>query len=314
MFLVCGEALFDLFLTGDEGPGVARFDARAGGSPFNVAIGMARLGAEVGLFTGLSDDLLGKRLEAMLRAEGVDTRYLVRSGRRTTLSVVGADDAGQPSYAFYGVGSADSNIETTDLPTLDERISGLHLGSYTLVVPPVADALAVLVETRGDRFVSLDPNIRATVEPDMDVWRRRVEALLPGVDAVKVSEEDLMHLHPGHSPDDVAREWLARGPALVVVTGGGGDVRGHTATETVTVRAPTVQVVDTVGAGDTFQAALLMQLDKGGEPRRTLAATHGAALAEMLEFAARAAALTCTRRGANLPRLAEVLAFGADPA
>ena len=174
MILVCGEALFDLFLAEEDGPGALRFDACAGGSPFNVAVGVARLGGAVGLLAGVSRDLLGARLEAMLEAEGVDTRYLVRSDRPTTLSVVGSDAEGQPAYAFYGAGAADRSVDASELPALDGAVTGLHLGSYAIAVAPIADALARLVEREARRFVSLDPNVRPTIEPDMAVWRSRI--------------------------------------------------------------------------------------------------------------------------------------------
>lgn len=309
MYLICGEALFDFFLTGAEGPGALRFEARAGGSPFNVAIGIARRGGRAALLTGVSEDMLGARLARLLESEGVETGYLIRSGRRTTLSLVDLSE-GQPAYAFYGLGSADAAVTEADLPALGPEISGLHFGSYSIATPPVADAFAALAARERARFVSLDPNVRPTVEPDMAVWRRRIAALAPHVDLLKVSAEDLGLLFPGEAPAAIARRWLAEGPRLVVVTDGGRAARAYrsskTVSETVEVAPPPCAVVDTVGAGDAFQAALLAGLAERGDPLTALAALDREAVAALLGRAARLAAATCARRGADIPRLAEL--------
>lgn len=308
MFLVCGEALFDFFLVDEDHPGAATYAARAGGSPFNVAIGLARLGCDAGLLTGLSDDLLGQRLRRVLDAEGVSTRYAIATQRPTTLSLVGLDTAGVPAYQFYDAGSAGTGVTADDLPALGPEVTGLHLGSYSLVAPPVADAAAALVTARTGGFVSIDPNIRPTVEPDMDIWRRRLDALWGSADLVKISTEDLDLLHPDRAPADFARDLLARGVGLVVVTDGGGPASGWTSGGLHgAARPPLVEVVDTVGAGDTFQAALLAALiAKTGDPKDGLAALDARGLETMLAHAARAAAITCSRRGADLPRSADL--------
>ncbi len=308
MFLVCGEALFDFFLETDAGPGAAGFAARAGGSPFNVAIGLARLGCPSGLLTGLSGDMLGKRLTEVLGAENVSTAYAVPTTRPTTISLVGLDPSGVPEYQFYGNGSADIGVVTTDLPVLGPEITGLHFGSYSLAAPPVADAFAALAATGRDRFISLDPNIRPTIEPDMAVWRARLDVLVPLADLVKTSTEDLDLIHPGLGAQDFASELVGRGVSLVVVTDGGGDAHAWTAAGLHAVaRPPKVTVIDTVGAGDTFQAALIARLcAHPGGPRSGLAALDARTLQGTLDYAARAAAITCSRRGADLPRAAEL--------
>ena len=308
MFLVCGEALFDFFLEREVGPAAATYDARAGGSPFNVAIGLARLGQASGLLTGLSSDLLGQRLAQVLADEGVSTAYAIATDRPTTLSLVGLDTHGVPAYQFYDNGSADTGVIEADLPDLGPEVSGLHLGSYSLAAVPVADAFAALAARHRDRFISVDPNVRPTVEPDMDVWRERLAVLFPLADVVKISTEDLELLRPGISAEALAADLTAQGVRLVVVTDGGEAAAGWTSGGLhATAKPPKVTVVDTVGAGDTFQAALLARLLRTpGGPQAALAELDGDRLAAILGYAARAAAITCSRRGADLPRAAEL--------
>ncbi len=308
MFLVCGEALFDFFLESEDGPAAATYAARAGGSPFNVAIGLSRLGQAAGLLTGLSRDLLGQRLTEVLSAEGVSTGYAIATDRPTTVSLVGLDTAGVPAYQFYDNGSADTGVTEADLPPLGPEISGLHFGSYSLAAEPVADAFAALARANAGRFISLDPNIRPTVEPDMDVWRARMAVLMPLASLVKISAEDLALLRPGTSAEALAAELTGQGVGLVVVTDGSEAAHGWTKGGLhATAVPPRVKVIDTVGAGDTFQAALLARLLRHSEgPGAALADLDAAGLAATLDYAARAAAITCSRRGADLPRAAEL--------
>ncbi|HPG21197.1 MAG TPA: carbohydrate kinase [Amaricoccus sp.] len=308
MFLVCGEALFDFFLETEEGPASARYAARAGGSPFNVAIGLARLGQRSGLLTGISRDLLGQRLRRVLEDEGVSTRYSVATDRPTTISLVGLDTAGVPAYQFYDTGSADTGLTAADLPPLAPEVTGLHFGSYSIAVAPVADTLAGLAAGRGGRFVSVDPNIRPTVEPDMEVWRARLDGLLPHTDLVKISAEDLGLIRPGLGREAFAADLLGRGVQLVVVTDGDAPAHAWTASGLHgSATPPKVVVIDTVGAGDTFQAALLARLLRGPDgPKAAIAALDRVELEAILSYAARASALTCSRRGADLPRAAEL--------
>ena len=309
MFLVCGEALFDFFLETDSGPAAATYAARAGGSPFNVAIGLSRLGIRSGLLTGLSTDLLGQRLVAVLRAESVATDYAIPTDRPTTLSLVGLDASGVPAYQFYDNGSADTGVTVADLPRIGPEIVGLHFGSYSLAAAPVADAFAALATAERARFITLDPNVRPTVEPDMDVWRERMAVLYPLATLVKISAEDLDLLRPGLSAENFAADLLGQGVKLVVVTDGGEAAHGWAAHGPAGRAAPPrVRVNDTVGAGDTFQAALIAQLVGGPEgPIRAIEALDADRLTRVLDYAARAAAITCSRRGADLPRAAELL-------
>lgn len=306
MFVVCGEALYDIFIDGYAGTSVG-MTARQGGSPFNVAIGLARLGTAAALFTGLSRDPLGRQLRGTLEREGVALDYLVDKAEATTLVMVALDAQGVPNYSFYGTGCADRALTLDDLPALGGDVGGLHFGSYTLVAEPTAGTFQALAEReRGQRLISLDPNVRPTVEPDMAVWRARLARWIALAHVVKVSQEDIELLYPDQDPRAVARGWLRAGPALVVMTLGGDGAVAWSGDAEARVPGRKVDVVDTVGAGDSFQAALLHQLPD----LATLAALgrSEAALRALLEFCVAAAAINCTRAGANPPRLDEVRA------
>lgn len=301
MFLVCGEALYDVFVGSEDAGGGLGLEGRPGGSPFNVAIGMARQGVASGLLTGMSDDVFGAKLAGMLAREGVDCRYLVRTPRRTTLSVVGTDEQGVPAYSFYGADSADCSLTEAELPALGNEVTGLHFGSYSIAVKPVADAFAALAGVSNDRFISLDPNIRPTIEPDMAVWRARVDAMRMRAGLVKVSDEDLGIMYPGADPLEVVAGWAKDGPALVVLSRGGEALTAFRGTEMYSAQPPKVQVIDTVGAGDTLMASLLVQVGTQPDPVQHIRSMTGGEVEALLHRSGTAAAITCSRRGADLP-------------
>jgi fructokinase len=309
MFAVCGEALMDVFAAGETASGVA-LDARIGGSPFNVAVGLARLGQPVAFVASLSRDFLGERLVRALAAEGVDIGAIARVDAPTTLGLVGLDAAGVARYAFYGAGGAERQLAPAALDALPAAVRAIHFGSYAMVVEPVASTLRALVERAAGRaLVAYDPNIRLNVEPDLARWRDALAWMLARAHLLKVSEEDLQLVRPGTTPEAFADEALAAGVRLVVVTRGEQGALGFTraARRVAAPRIELVSLIDTVGAGDTFQAALLAWLAE----HDALAAKRLDALSEdklraALHFAARAAAITCSRRGADLPRRGEL--------
>jgi fructokinase len=307
MFVVCGEALMDVFGGADSAHGLM-LDARIGGSPLNVAIGLARLAQPVAFFGAVSTGFLGQRLMRALRDENVATEAVARLDAPTTLGLVGLDEAGVPSYAFYGHGCADRLLPLQALATLPAAARALHFGSYAMVVEPVAATQRALVEReQGRSLIAYDPNIRLNVEPDIQRWRDTLQWMLPRTHLLKVSEEDLGLLYPSRTPAELAREWLAHGVACVVVTHGGEGASAWRAGEQLRVAPVAVKVVDTVGAGDTFQAALLTGLaERGVWTRQALHDIAAAPLHDVLQFAARAAALTCSRRGADMPRRDEL--------
>lgn len=304
--VVSGEALFDVFVAGTTPTGL-QLDARIGGSPFNVAVGLARLGQRAAFFGGIAAGPLGERLMQALDAEGVDTTCTTRPEAPATLSLVGLDAQGVPAYAFYGERAADRQLDAAALARVPAA-QAYQFGSYAMVVEPVASTLRALVaREQGRAVIAYDPNIRLNVEPDVARWRELLTWMLPRTTLLKVSDEDLGLLFPGVPAATLAAQWLAAGVALVVVTRGAEGAWGWTRHAHVAVPPQPVAVVDTVGAGDSFQAALLAALAEAGAlAPAALAALQAPALARVLGFAARAAALTCSRRGADLPRRGEL--------
>jgi fructokinase len=314
MIVVCGEALFDVFATGER-PTAVDLSACQGGSPFNLATGIVRLGGNASFFGGLSHDLFGRKLHAALAAEGVDLSAAPRPDAPTALVMVSVDDRGVPVYTFYGSGTADRMVTPSDLERVPVDVESVHVGSYCMVVEPVASTLRALVDRQGGRsLIVYDPNVRLTIEPDVAKWRESVRWMQRRADVLKVSEEDIHALYPGMRVDTFINESLDAGVALVVVTWGERGVVAVTRSQlAVEVPAVPVAVVDTVGAGDTFQAGLLAWLQRAGKLTRQAVEGLGQdELLEALRFAARAAAITCSRRGADLPytsELADTTAF-----
>ena len=307
MIVVSGEALFDIFAVGTTPTGLA-LDARVGGSPFNVAVGLARLGQPVGFFSGISNGFAGERLLQALRSEGVATAAVARIDAPATLSLVGLDAHGVPSYAFYGEGAADRRLPLAALDRVAAGAAAFHFGSYAMVVEPVAATQRALVERERQRsLIAYDPNVRLNVEPDLARWRAVLDWMVERSHLGKISEEDLGLLAPGAAPGEMAADWLARGVALVVVTRGAQGALGWTAQAQASVPAVACELADTVGAGDSFQAALLAWLAEHGLLSAAALRAIGAdELAAGLRFAVQAAAITCSRRGADLPRRAEL--------
>ncbi|AQY66072.1 carbohydrate kinase [Pseudomonas veronii] len=306
MYLVCGEALFDFFSEDDPSGQASKlnYKAIAGGSPFNVAVGLRRLGIEAALFGGVSTDFLGQRLLQVLRDEGVNPQFLVEFAAPTTLAMVAVGADGSPQYSFRGEGCADRQLTRAHLPTLGDEVRGLHVGSFSLVVQPIGDTLLALVQREsGKRLISLDPNVRLNPQPDIQLWRERVAELVKYADLIKVSDEDLHLLYPDQSPESVLEGWLQHRCQLVFLTRGGNGAsvfsrqHGHWS-------QPAVKVVmaDTVGAGDTFQAALIAWLtEQQLDSVEGLQQLTRAQIDAMLGFAIRAAAMTCGKTGPDLP-------------
>lgn len=313
-FLVCGEALYDVFV-GDATPFGFSLDARIGGSAFNAAVGIARLGRPAGLLTGMATDPLGDRLTAELQREGVAISFLSRNDRRTTLALVALGADGGARYSFYGEGAADRFVETDDLPDPSDGLQGLLFGCLSMINEPTGSSFLTLAQRASGLganrpLITLDPNVRPTVEPDMARWRDRVAEFAAVADIIKISDEDFALLYPDDVPETKAAEWRRGGVSLVVLTRGGDGSVAWGAFGAISVPAPKTDVIDTVGAGDTFLAGLITALDEAGNATPAGVGNLDRASAEgALRFAAAASAITCSRRGADLPRRADLVQY-----
>ena len=299
MILCCGEALIDMLPRESTG-GEPAFAPYPGGAVFNTAIALGRLGVETSFFSGLSRDLFGEMLETALGASHVDASVAVRSDRPTTLAFVKLVD-GQARYAFYDENTAGRMLTPADLPDVTEA-EALFFGGISLVVDPCGAAYEALMlreagkREAGKRVTMIDPNIRPGFITDERAYRARIERILAVADIVKISDEDMDWL--GTDADEI----LGNGAALVCVTEGAKGVVGHWRGGSVRAEAQRVQVVDTVGAGDTFNAGLLAGLSQAGLLDRTaLAQLDEAKVKPALDLGNRAAAITVSRAGANPP-------------
>lgn len=298
---VIGEALIDVVETGDDDPRLAR----PGGSPYNVALGLARLAAPARFVGRLSSDPLGVILRRHAERSELDLSLCVDAHEPTTVALVELDGSGAAQYRFGVDGTADFRWTDAELARIPTDVAAVHFGSLGSWLPPGDAAVAARVAElhAAGVTVTYDPNVRPHLQPDSAATREQIEAALPLTDLVKTSEEDLAHLHPGVDAEEVARSWLARGPVAVVVTLGGAGSFAVTAAGTVRRPPRPVTVVDTVGAGDAFMSGLLDALHRGGWLRRD--ALAAVPWSDVLGDAALVAALTCARAGANPPRRAE---------
>ena len=294
MILCCGEALIDMLPRKTEA-GEPCFAPHAGGSVFNTAIALGRLGAPAGYFGGLSTDLFGTQLADTLAASQADYSLAPRSDRPTTLAFVTLTD-GQAQYAFYDENTAGRMLTPADLPALGPQVDALFFGGISLVSNPAADAYAALCTVDHHLPVIIDPNIRPNFITDEAAYRNRLNRMLSHADIVKISDEDMAWL--GVTPETL----LAGQTALVLITKGADGIEAVTRDGTLHVPAERATVVDTVGAGDTFNAGLLAGLARDKLLRRdALTATALEHVRPAIALGAKAAAVTVSRAGANPP-------------
>lgn len=309
MILISGEALIDL-IPDPEAEG--RYDAVRGGSPYNVAIGLGRLGAPTSFVARLSADANGEGLAAALGRDRVDLGFVARDPRPTPLAFVMRGTAQTGSrYSFYLDATAYDGRWPFP-PVWPRGARHLHVGSLAAVDPrhgeSVVDALRL---AREQATTSFDPNIRPLVTPDRASVAALVERQVALASFVKASEEDLEWLYPGRTIEETLAQWARLGPRFCVATLGDRGAVAFLGGERLSVAAPRVDVVDTVGAGDSFMSSLLSAMDRDGALGASAASPSAAKLQRWLAFAATASAITCTRRGSNPPTLAEVEKFQA---
>ncbi|WP_049579097.1 carbohydrate kinase family protein [Streptomyces sp. SBT349] len=289
---VVGEALVDLLWP----DGATEVRAVPGGSPANVAVGLRRLERPVTLLTAWGEDPPGALVREHLARTGVEVRRMAADAARTMVALAYLDAGGAATYDFLAEWSP------REMPVPEDTVV-LHTGSLAVVIEPGASRVLDLCreQRRRGRIVAADLNVRPAVQPDRAAYRAACERLAGAADVLKASDEDLAWLFPGLAVAEAARALLAAGPRLVVVTRGAEGAFAVTAEDEVAVPAPRVAVVDTVGAGDTFQAALLDSVAERGRPP-----SGTDALSAVLRRCARAASITCTREGADPPTMAEL--------
>jgi fructokinase len=315
MYLICGEALYDVFIDPMNADVRRKVDltAKPGGSPFNVSIGLARMGCPSALATEIAPDTLGRNLEARLRAEGVQLTFVRRTGKATPLAMVDTNSAGIPTYAFHGL---ENLLFHPDMELVADHwndLVGIHVGSIPIVSPSSCEPLIALIAAAPSKIlISFDPNIRLAIEPDVDRWRAAVERFRRHAHLIKVSEEDLINLYGQDvDADRIAYSWLTKTCSLVSVTRGPlGATLYSRSGERIAVEAPAVVVADTVGAGDSFQAGMLAWLfeNRHASPAE-LATLSARQLRSLGQFSAQAAAETCRHRGPEFPYRKALLAF-----
>jgi fructokinase len=310
MILISGEALIDLI------PDAARkngYDAVLGGSPFNVAIGLGRLGSPTAFVSRISKDPNGESLAGALVESGVDMTFVARDAKPSPLAFVmrGTAQSGA-RYSFYL--DATAYDEAWPFPRIwPTGAKHLHVGSFCAVDhmhgTSSAEALAM---ARTFATTSFDPNIRPMVTPDREAVLPLVEREVALASLVKASEEDLAWLYPERAPEHSLAAWALLGPHFCVMTRGEQGAVAYLQSERLVAPSPVVKVVDTVGAGDSFMSALIAAMDSDGALGAGGRAPTSAGLAKWLNFAVTASAITCTRRGADPPTRAEVLAWRAQ--
>ena len=303
MILCCGEALIDMIPTPTQA-GRDGFVPHAGGAVFNTAVALGRLGVQTGMLTGLSSDMFGQQLTDALNASHVDTSHIVTSARPTTLAFVRLQD-GHATYSFFDENSAGRMLQMSDLPEISAEVSSLYFGGISLACEPGASTYAALLEREGKtRSVMMDPNIRPQFIQDIDIYRARLDRMIALADIVKVSDEDLNWMVPYPlSLKEKVEIVLERGASIVVLTRGGEGATGFLSDGTeVNVPALRAEIVDTVGAGDTFNAGVLAKLyELGALQKAKLATLPADALIQALQHGARVASVTVSRAGANPP-------------
>jgi fructokinase len=292
--LVIGESLIDIVEQGGRVSG-----EHVGGSPLNVAVGLARLGREIDFLTWIGDDPHGRHIAEYINDAGVQLVSGSQAAARTATAraAVGAD--GSAEYSF------DLDWQLSGAPPVAPPLF-VHTGSIAAVQDPGCLAVAALIDTyRLSATVTFDPNVRPALIADRDLARARIEHLIEDSDVVKVSEEDLHWIDPGRPPERIAQTWLALGPAIVAVTMADRGAAAFCAAGVARVAARPVQVVDTVGAGDAFMVGLIDALWGssllGGNRRAQLRHIGLDALTAALEAASLSSALTVARAGADLP-------------
>ena len=310
MFLCSGDSLYDMFLEPDGEQSLqVQVNGVAGGSPMNVAVGLARLGHKSAYFSKLSGDIFGQGLTQFLKNNSIDTSLCLPTDRNSTLAFINKQPDGSAEYSFYIDGTADVSINESELPKkLPDQIQVLHFGSYSTAVGDVSVTLKALAKReKNKRFISYDPNLRLAIEPDVDIWKSTFKDFASCATLIKASDEDIEALAGKNAEENFVADCFSHGASIAYVTRGseGAGVYTPDGTKFTAVSKP-VTVKDTVGAGDTFQAAVLHWMAAENHIGDNGKLTGQLDAEASLNFALNAAAVTCSRFGADLPTLADL--------
>nr|WP_321444169.1 carbohydrate kinase [uncultured Cohaesibacter sp.] len=301
--LCCGEALIDMIPAEIE-PGVTAFQPCSGGAVFNTAVALGRLGFGTEFLTGLSSDMFGQQLQDFLAESGVATSLCKRSDRPTTLAFVKLEN-GHASYFFYDENSAGRMIALEDVGEVPDTIEAVFFGGISLAVEPCARTYeALCAREAAGHLVMIDPNVRPGFISDADVYRNRINGMFGHADIVKLSDEDLNWMMPEvASLDEQVKAVLSYGPAILLVTKGAEGATAYLADgREVSVASEPVTVVDTVGAGDTFNAGILAKLaELDLLSKQAVRSISDDQMRDALSFASKVAAINVSRKGANPP-------------
>lgn len=306
MIISCGEALIDM-LPRESTQGEPCFAPYPGGAVLNTAIALGRLGSQSSFLSGVSTDLFGTVLTDALTKSHVNSDLTIKSARPTTLAFVQLSN-GQAKYAFYDEATAGRMIAVEDLPPIPASAKAMFFGGISLVAEPCGSTYEHLMRSApADIVTMIDPNIRPGFVQDETAYRARIDRMVAAADIVKLSDEDLVWLRGEGDIDTLANQLLDQGPSLICITRGADGATAYARSGMVTVAAKRVEVVDTVGAGDTFNAGILAGLDQAGLlTKAAVTALTSDDIRAALEMGIAAAAITVSRAGANPPWASEL--------
>jgi fructokinase len=319
MILGCGEALIDMIPVVNA-KGDTLFLPCPGGSPYNTAIAVGRLGVPVSFMGRLSQDFFGEMLVNRLAENNVDTSLIIRSNEHSSLAFVKLEKGKEPEYIFYTEGTADRSFSLADVPQhFSKKPACIYFGSIAMTMKPAASAIEQFIMEQSalsdGPVISLDPNVRPFMIADRAAYVKRFEKWAAASHIVKISEADFDFIYPGMGLRQAQEKILQMGPSLVVTTLGADGAMvliksGDDSVVEVKVPSINVDVVDTIGAGDTFHGGFLSRLFmKGKMNRKAIADLSAAELEDALFFANKAASIVCSRRGAEPPTMADIEAW-----
>ncbi|MDI2089848.1 carbohydrate kinase family protein [Commensalibacter oyaizuii] len=308
MIIVCGDVLID-FIPDKTQDGSDCYCPAPGGSCANISVAIGRLGGKVGFMGGISTDFLGDKLMEFLETSNVDTKYVARGPQQTTLAFVELGEE-EPAYAFYDENTVSRLWVRSQSPGFTDDVNLIHIGSTSLIEPPISEACEQMFKVeKGKRILSIDPNCRPNNTLHPAVYRARMARLTAMADIIKLSKSDLAFLMPDTTFDEAAAMWISQGTSIVIITRGSQGVLCYLpGQEVISVKPDYIEdVVDSIGAGDTFMAATLAYLQKKNLlSLDKIKSIRVEDITDALEYASVAAAMICQRRGANPPWEKEV--------